>query len=334
MGGVHDIHELNDPKNDLVDQYGCFGDQFVFDVLLDGILQVAQAMANTLYFNFVWTTSVAHDVPGNTRYMDNPTFDLLLNLREKKLTNGTVIFFFSDHGISFGEYSKTEIGTVESLMPLLYVVLPDWFRNKYQAAVENMKLNAKRLTTPYDIYETLKDIADLSRITDSNLGRRRVSEKRKLGQSLFLPLPVNRTCEMANIPPEWCICWDRSLILEPKINGDVMRGAQFAMDWLNAKLKNYPLCDSLELSKIISATKLTSRVRGGATNNYEVTFQALPGEAEFKAMLSMELTSSELNLVGEVTRVNKYEKQSLCVAAWDNATYIKTICFCKVRSNH
>lgn len=53
-------------------------------------------------------------------------------------------------------------------MPLLYSVFRKWFKSKYSDAIENMMLNSERLTTPYDLYDTLLDLSNLSQLGNNN----------------------------------------------------------------------------------------------------------------------------------------------------------------------
>ena len=45
-------------------------------------------------------------------------------------------------------------------MPFFYVVLPEKWRQKYPEKVKNVERNAKKLTTNFDVYETLLDLLD------------------------------------------------------------------------------------------------------------------------------------------------------------------------------
>lgn len=49
----------------------------------------------------------------------------------------------------------------EARMPFMSVYLPDSFTTIYKDLAHAMVQNEDRLTTPYDIYMTLKDIGDV-----------------------------------------------------------------------------------------------------------------------------------------------------------------------------
>jgi membrane-anchored protein YejM (alkaline phosphatase superfamily) len=74
-----------------------------------------------------------------------------------KLENA-ILIFMSDHGPRYSEIQNTEIGRVSNLLPLFSVIIPDHIKSKYSHIHKNLKLNTERMTTAFDVYETLKDI--------------------------------------------------------------------------------------------------------------------------------------------------------------------------------
>jgi Protein of unknown function (DUF229) len=87
----------------------------------------------------------------------------------------------------------------------LYAVFPKTFKEKFPLAVEHFKTNSKRLTTHFDVFETLKDLSNLNTniLSDEKL-KKRSEELKELanlprGISLFLEVPGERTCNNAGI---------------------------------------------------------------------------------------------------------------------------------------
>lgn len=84
-------------------------------------------------------------------------------------------------------------------------------------AIKNFKRNAKRLTTHFDIYETLRDLSELdeSSINDENVKRKsqilkeKTDEELPRGISLFLEVPEVRNCKSADIKSHWCMCHEK-----------------------------------------------------------------------------------------------------------------------------
>lgn len=76
---------------------------------------------------------------------------------------------------------------MEERLPFAYISFPEWFERRYPEAVENVHLNARRLTSPYDLYETLKDLLHpLKRLNPQELLKRRPSSKLSLKNNLKL----------------------------------------------------------------------------------------------------------------------------------------------------
>lgn len=98
-----------------------------------------------------------------------------------------------------------------------FAIFPKSFKEKYPLAIRNFKRNSRRLTTHYDIHETLRDISELdsSSITNENLKQRsqdlkeRGVERLPRGISLFLEVPEQRTCDMAGVEAHWCMCYEK-----------------------------------------------------------------------------------------------------------------------------
>ena len=86
-------------------------------------------------------------------------------------------------------------------MPFFSVLMPRTFQKKHPAEMKNLRLNSKKLTTPFDIHETLLHILNFQKpINKTNI------QKMSRGISLFKNISPNRTCENAQIEPHWCSC--------------------------------------------------------------------------------------------------------------------------------
>jgi hypothetical protein len=92
------------------------------------------------------------------------------------------------------------------ILAFFFAVLPKRFKQKYPLAVRNLKRNTRRLTTHFDIFETLKDLTNLDGnvLSNENIKSRALDLKdreRNLprGISLFLEISGERSCESAGI---------------------------------------------------------------------------------------------------------------------------------------
>lgn len=86
--------------------------------------------------------------------------------------------------------------------------------------MEDFRINANRLTTPYDVYSTLLHLLTIDEDKKSmSLSAKGCFESK----SLLKPIASSRTCKEACIEPQWCTCGeflehdDNGLVLEVQI---------------------------------------------------------------------------------------------------------------------
>lgn len=73
-----------------------------------------------------------------------------------------IIFKFTISLVCFGELRGIYVGKTVERLPLAYVVVPPNFTVRYPSMLQSLAVNTARLTTPFDIYETLVDLMDFS----------------------------------------------------------------------------------------------------------------------------------------------------------------------------
>ena len=75
--------------------------------------------------------------------------------------------------------------------------------------MRNLRNNADKLTTAFDIHETLRTIMGFP---DDNITRAfdsvHLEHHKKRNMNILGELPSNRTCEELNIPTHLCTCHD------------------------------------------------------------------------------------------------------------------------------
>lgn len=92
------------------------------------------------------------------------------------------------------------------------MLMPRSFQEKYPNEMKNLRLNSRKLTTPFDIHETLKHILNFDTDSDSGGGGRRKPSSPSStsppprGISLLKHISANRSCEDAQIEAHWCSC--------------------------------------------------------------------------------------------------------------------------------
>ncbi|KAL7030043.1 hypothetical protein ACKWTF_006493 [Chironomus riparius] len=239
----------------------CLGQRTPFNVFMDGYLRkFIKSMSNELFFSFFWTSSMTHDYINYPMLIDDDLSKLLTFMKDEQYLDKTILLMLSDHGMRFGSFRQTTFqGMVEERLPFLFAIFPKSFKMKYRLAVRNFKRNSRRLTTHYDVYETLKDLIHLDEDSLANEKIRKRSEELMerggitlpRGISLFLEVPEQRTCDSAGIESHWCTCYEKLELSSS--DHRVQRAARFVVKTINDIVKPHKACHFLYLNSIVSA---------------------------------------------------------------------------------
>jgi hypothetical protein len=305
---------------------------------LDYIEQFTEKFKENPYFAFAFLTRLTHAYLQETKKADNLYADFFQHLNERENLQNTVVFFYSDHGMRFGSVRETFVGKLEERLPYMFILFPPWFLQKYPHIRKNLEINAKRLTTPFDIFATLSDILKFT-------GNNREVRKKERAMSLLNEIPESRTCEDADILPHWCTCSQHQqlnvtnktvinigLTMVSKINDDITKAfdvcEKLSLKTIKYALRVIPSDKVLrfEQSKndVIDRTVLYGE-RVNTYVDYQITLQTKPGDAVFEGTLRYDENEKTLDLVGDISRINKYGSQSHCV----EGHHLRKLCYCK-----
>jgi hypothetical protein len=155
-------------------------------------------------------------------------------------------------------------------MPFFSVRMPRDFQLKNPQAMRNLRLNSRKLTTPFDIHETLKYF--LNKDSSATQKQELTTGNIKRGLNLLEYIPPNRTCQDAQIEPHWCSCLNWIPInvfkdhkeeiksvsqLEKLYTKSAIRIAQECVAFINSLIgkENRVLCRRLNLYSIESLFK-------------------------------------------------------------------------------
>ncbi|XP_072937053.1 uncharacterized protein [Epargyreus clarus] len=305
--------------------YICMGNKYFYKVLLDYIENLSSTLFSSKLFGFFWEVTMSHDYLNYPMIMDDSYLAFFKKLDETKYLENTIIIFLSDHGIRWGEIRFTKQGRLEERLPLAFILLPPNFREQYPLAYKNIKTNRRRLTTPFDVYATLKDVVNLNNLRDDNI---KLRTSNSYGQdrsiSLFLPIPSNRTCKTAGIDDHWCTCYRGKKVSSKNVEG--RKAALHLVTKLNSMVRGHPRCAQLSLVDLLEATEMEV----GTPGEHEVGWRELmvvvrttPGDGIFEATLRHD--SHDWSLAGSVSRLNLYGNQSHCVHNYQ----LKLYCYCQ-----
>ena len=147
---------------------------------------------------FKLSNIMAHEGSGELiKYFDEKLAMFLEDLEKKNVFEDTALMVYSDHGNNmFGLYQVFDLEDfdVEKTMSTAFVVLPRK-HDISEEEIKNLKENGGKLTSHYDIYNTLLDLAG-SQATRSDMGK-----------SLFEKIESRDCNEFSlDLDPKWCRC--------------------------------------------------------------------------------------------------------------------------------
>ncbi|KAK2157549.1 hypothetical protein LSH36_189g06091 [Paralvinella palmiformis] len=322
----------------------CMGSEPRLNVMLSWIRAFFVAYASLPKFSFLFHSEYSHNSFSTLRLADGTLKKFLADMYTSGYLNNTMLVLMADHGARFVNVRQSQQGKYEERLPYFSIRLPEWFAAKYPRAMENLRRNSKRLTTPFDIHETFMDLINY---TDSGLA----SGRPKRAISLFQDIPQNRTCRQAGIAAHWCTCMDW---IETSL-GDkrVVQAADHVVKVVNQLTTGQrALCAELGLDSIDAAMKLSPNEqmlkfkqslddhgrRGDFTDNmtptvelYQVSITTRPGGAKYEATVTHETFNGSSWSLNEkdISRINRYGSQPHCIS--EKLPHLRPYCYCNVQ---
>ncbi|KAH8383928.1 hypothetical protein KR009_011312 [Drosophila setifemur] len=263
-----------------------------------------------------WSNSFSHDDYRLPSKMDDYVLQYMLDFEEDGVFEQSIMIFLSDQGNRYGPLMSLSSGFLENRLPTMFIYLPPWFRAHYPEYAKALQVNQRRLTSNYDLYNTLLHIIELgSPDKAATLPRSHDCPKCK---SLFEPAEELRTCEDAGIPEHYCTCVPYKTISAKwtkRIANQVIR----SINGYLAKRKLTGICANLTLSyvhttgvKIDLDRKFHDEVPDVAV--YRTKFKVKQGSADFQAtVIFNNITGSAQVDVPTISRLNSYEKTAFCI---------------------
>ena len=310
-----------------IKKHYCVKKMFEPKLYLDYTADLIRELRNELYFTYSFSTRLSHDYLNNAGLLDDVYHHLLETIHKAGYLNDTILIFFSDHGMRWGEIMFTSQGYLEERLPFMFIVPPPGFKDKYPLAYRNLYNNRNKLTSPFDIHATLEMILENKYHNDMKSH----GERTKKGVSLFSPIPSGRTCTDAGIPAHYCTCQSWTQLNSNSI--DVRTIAKGVVTKLNEKITRHSKkCAQLSLHTINTA-KLSNDiqiVKKQAHRYYRFQLQTKPGFGLFdvSAWVKENYTNGDSHglilLDDAISRINKYGNQSWCV----NGLTLKKLCYC------
>lgn len=196
--------KLNNEKNRIS---SCV-DYHNYRIALNYVQNLISVVAPSKLFALFWESAVLGNRNVNHSFSIDIDYEAFINNLDKSgYLNDSILIVLSDGGFKHDYNSGADVKQIIEKLPVASVLVPPSFRHKYPLAYKNLQTNSRRLTTPYDMHETLIDLIDLNALSNEEIRfRSSLHYMNNRGISLFLPLPTNRTCISAGISDKWCAC--------------------------------------------------------------------------------------------------------------------------------
>lgn len=324
----------------------CYGVKSYLEFQLDYLKGFVMRYKHKRKFAFFWN-NIGHSQFNAVRWGDKPILEFLIWLKQTNQTDNLIFAIMSDHGFRISDAALTHVGRAENNNPLLMIHVPKTLRQKYTWLPEILSANSKKLTSHYDLYQTILDLVTDKDITNGSV---KPVQKGLVRRNLFYPIPVDRHCADAGIEEQYCSCQERLNISTTKI--PVQSLAKFLVRSINDMLSERQyVCYNLNLRTVTEASVSYSNndietnyklKKSGIFNKYfcnqfadisgrySIVFQTIPGMASFEGVVDFTEYSkgdvtSKMNMIGQPVRLDRYGNQSHCV----NDASLRPFCYCK-----
>ena len=287
----------------------------------------------TRTITFMHYVENSHNTNDRFHWVDDDLYTFLENGHKNNIFNNTAIFLYSDHGSRFTDKRTSKNRYLEERMPFFSIFLPENFKKQNSIKYNNLKENLNYLTSPFDIYATVRDLTGLELLNDPK------AKDPELQRSISLlnKISPERNCEHIGISYHFCVCDKQWSELDIN-NVNVKRAVEFALKLINSFTINIRyLCMELILEKTLSAELLIKDEK----SIYKIQFMTKPNKGVYEILLysdyqkNFEFKSSEFSIKSrnDISRIDAYGEQPRCLADFSNNTIfsmdIRKFCFCK-----
>ncbi|CAD6187172.1 unnamed protein product [Caenorhabditis auriculariae] len=272
---------------------------------------------------WLWMSHLGHDSPVKVEHAD-PDFLNFLKHNKKKLDNSFVVIM-GDHGLRFGEVTKTRVGAIDVNNPLFSISIPSTLRRSSKI-LENLKENARHLQTHYDIRATLLELARHKAPEDFNIEEEFYDPNEKGTSLLRKPnATLTRSCHNLPIPFEYCMCEYSVIDIDRNTELAKTLGEFLALS-INKRLEEKKFDKKCMKMQFKAAQKLT-RYREKMNGSYIYTLSVVmdqPSFANFKAKIR-DSGNGSMEIVGTINREDSYKRTANCI---DVNSY-RPLCYCR-----
>ena len=293
--------------------------------ILNWVEKLAKVYKDEHFFSFTFLSNATHWRINDIARLSEKLLNFFHHLEHSGTLNNTMVILFADHGFRMGgEFFSSYVGAYEARLPMVYFILPKWFSTKYPKAYDNLKTNTRRLTTFYDIHQTLHDVVQ------NEFPRQHPKTVFKYGTSLFGSVSTIRNCREAGIEPHWCACgaYEDVPVEDPR--------AQHAARILFDAIRRYNKINITDNQCIdfnsFNLMEAKVKVQGSADGKSRIakheislSIKVQPLSAQFRSTVSLD--EGNIPLLGHIERLDNYGSQSDCLRLKNPV--IEVTCICK-----
>ena len=302
------------------DKQHCFGSVPAHLNMFNWARDMFESYKVRLKFSFIFHSLLSHNYMKYVTVADEDLTDTLKYMNDRGYFDNTLLILMSDHGARYSSIRQILQGRFEERNPFFAVRLPPKFIIKYPEIYKNLRTNAERLVTHFDVHATFQDVVSFKGVTQ-------VAYNESRGISLFQEIPADRMCEDAGLTPHWCSClnWTNEDVNDP----NVISSAKAFVVYVNELTKEKRhVCEKLSLHTINRAEKTNEM---NATEVfYQIQITTRPSMALYESTVKHSIPEDTYTVnEQEISRVNAYGDQPHCVAK--QLPMLRPYCYCKIQ---
>nr|AAM50986.1 RE29544p [Drosophila melanogaster] len=323
-----DVYRL--PEHDYM-RY-CLGRRIANRYIYDYGLQFTKRFVHDRpIWGMFWSNHFSHDDPFMPSAMQEKVLGDLIDMHADGQFEEMIMIFFADHGTRFGDLTYLKEGFLEERLPMMFIYLPPWFRETYPSYVRALELNQHRLSSNFDLHNTLKHIIEIGGTPDGRELPK--SFDCPTCQSLFYPLPEGRTCSEAGIEEHWCTCEPYKIISGQDWTTPIAHSVIDRMNEYFVQKNLTSLCSNLTLNYVHKTEIKTGlnidwhqTLMESETAVYRIKFKVKQNSADFQATVVYHNSTQNAQVnVEKISRTNSYKEDSTCID--DKLAKLYCICF-------
>lgn len=176
----------------------CIGQHMSHAYLMNYTLELTNLYPSTnqwIYTHF----AAAHEETGqHAEALDEDLKNYIQEYIQRYGEQYEIIFLLNgDHGMRYGEFMTAAEAVQEHRLPAFFVIAPRSFLSTIEYSYSNLYMNTQRLTTKPDLRKTMISLASLQSNTS-------FSSPSRFYDLFNEEVPIDRTCEDAEIAPWFC----------------------------------------------------------------------------------------------------------------------------------